>query len=296
MFKDCSIMVIRADDPSQILRLEVDEATQQAICQTFSEAVADLVKGKTRILFDGSYKPNDDEFLAIKEFMLQEEIKEAIRNPMGVTAYKKEGGEFPEIKAIFVGERIERNGTEKFRVAFQRFRKEQYISIRGFNLYFAGNTFRCESNFGINISDRIDCYYAKGELRFSSFFFARQIFDLSEFYRSATDQEVDAFASSKLLSIAQPQEFKNMANTWVRRKIAMINDSGVLKNNSADKIQKSAKSVGIKIDVEDDKIVIPEDKEQMKIVLGFLDEEVYKGPFSKATLLANSKRSVKKQL
>ena len=119
---------------------------------------------------------------------------------------------------------------------------------------------------------------------------------MSEYYRSATDQEVDAFASSKLLSIAQPQEFKNMANTWVRRKIAMINDSGVLKNNSAAKIQKSAKSVGIKIDVEDEKIVIPEDKEQMKIVLGFLDEEVYKGPFSKATLLANSKRPVKKQV
>ena len=76
----------------------------------------------------------------------------------------------------------------------------------------------------------------------------------------------------------------------------MINDSGVLKNNSAAKIQKSSKSVGIKIDVEDEKIVIPEEKEQMKIVLGFLDEEVYKDPFSKATLLANAKRPVKKQL
>ena len=255
-----------------------------------------MVKDKTRIPFDGSYKPNDDEFLSVENFTLPDEIKEAIRNPMGVMAYKKEDGEFPEIKAVFVGERIERNGTEKFRVAFQRFRKEQYMSTRGFNLYFAGNTFRCESNFGINISERIDCYYTKGELQFSSFFFARQIFDLSEYYRSATDQEVDAFASSKLLSIAQPQEFKNMANTWVRRKIAMINDSGVLKDNSAAKIQKSAKSVGIKIDVEDKKIVIPEDKEQMKIVLGFLDEEVYKGPFSKATLLANSKRPVKKQI
>lgn len=296
MFKNCSIMVIRADDPSQILRLEVDKATQQAVCKTLSASVADLVKDKTRIPFDGSYKPNDDEFLSVENFTLPDEIKEAIRNPMGVMAYKKEDGEFPEIKAVFVGERIERNGTEKFRVAFQRFRKEQYMSTRGFNLYFAGNTFRCESNFGINISERIDCYYTKGELQFSSFFFARQIFDLSEYYRSATDQEVDAFASSKLLSIAQPQEFKNMANTWVRRKIAMINDSGVLKDNSAAKIQKSAKSVGIKIDVEDKKIVIPEDKEQMKIVLGFLDEEVYKGPFSKATLLANSKRPVKKQI
>lgn len=118
MFKNCSIMVIRADDPSQILRLEVDEATQQAVCKTLSASAADLVKDKTRIPFNGSYKPNDDEFLSVENFTLPDEIKEAIRNPMGVMAYKKEDGEFPEIKAVFVGERIERNGTEKFRVAF----------------------------------------------------------------------------------------------------------------------------------------------------------------------------------
>lgn len=294
MFKNCSIMVIRADDPSQILRLEVDEKTQRSICKTFATAVVDLVDDKTGVPFDGSYKPNDDEFLSVEGFMLPDEIKDAIRNPVGTTAYKKEEEGFPEIKAIFVGECIRRNGTETFKVAFQRFRKEQYISTRGFNLYFANNTFRCERNFGINISDRIDCYYTERELQFSSFFFARQVFDLTQFYRSALDPEVDQFASNELLSVQDPQEFKNMANTWIRRKIAMINDSGVLVNNSAAQIRRLAKSAGIEITVDSKKIVIPSDKEQLKIVLGFLDEEVYKGPFSKATLLANSKRRIKK--
>ena len=89
-------------------------------------------------------------------------------------------------------------------------------------------------------------------------------------------------------------EFKNMADTWIRRKIAMINDSGVLAKNSAAKIKRLAKSAGIDIAVEGKKIVLPNDKEQLKIVLGFLDEEAYKGPFSKATFLANSKRRIKK--
>ena len=101
----CTIFILAA----QILRLEVDEATQQAVCKTLSASVADLVKDKTRIPFNGSYKPNDDEFLSVENFTLPDEIKEAIRNPMGVMAYKKEDGEFPEIKAVFVGERIERN-------------------------------------------------------------------------------------------------------------------------------------------------------------------------------------------
>ena len=54
MFNNCFIMVIRADDPSQILRLEVDEATQQAVCKTLSASVADLVKDKTIIIYSAT--------------------------------------------------------------------------------------------------------------------------------------------------------------------------------------------------------------------------------------------------
>ena len=45
--------------------------------------------------------------------------------------------------------------------------------------------------------------------------------------------------------------------------------------------------------MKEEKIVIPNDKEQIKLILGFLDEEAYKGPFSQITFLANSKRKVK---
>ena len=75
-------------------------------------------------------------------------------------------------------------------------------------------------------------------------------------------------------------------------KIAMINDSQVLDNYSAKEIKSRAKLVGVDIDVKDKKIVIPNDKEKIKIILGFLDEEAYKGPFSQKTFLANSKRQV----
>ena len=37
---------------------------------------------------------------------------------------------------------------------------------------------------------------------------------------------------------------------------------------------------------------VKNDKEKIKIILGFLDEEAYKGPFSQKTFLANSKRQV----
>ena len=53
-----------------------------------------------------------------------------------------------------------------------------------------------------------------------------------------------------------------------------------LDNYSAKEIKSRAKLVGVDIDVKDKKIIIPNDKEKNKIILGFLDEEAYKGPFS----------------
>ena len=85
-----------------------------------------------------------------------------------------------------------------------------------------------------------------------------------------------------------------MANTWIRRKIAMINDSKVLINYTASEIKVLAADSGIDIDTQDETIVIPNDKEKVKIILGFLDEEAYKGPFSQKTYLANSKRPIVK--
>lgn len=295
MFENCSIIVIaNGDHLDELYRLEVDADTQREVCSSFYSALNDLISEKRKISFDGSYKPHNDEFLAIENFQLSDAIKDVIRDPLGVPAYQKENGEFYDIKAIFVGKRIETDDTERFEVVFQRFRKEQYISTSWVNLFFTNETFRREKNFGISISDSADCYYTEGELQFSSFYFARQIFDLSEYYRSATDQEVQAFTTSDKLSFEDTETFNNSANTWIRRKIAMINDSDVLVNYKASEIKKLAKDAGITIVVENKKVVIPNDKEQIKVILGFLDEEAYKGPFSRNTFLANSKRRINK--
>ena len=294
MFEECSVMIIKAGVGSEeIYRVDVDINTQKEICQCFSKATKDLISEKSDVIFNGSYKPHDDEILTIQKFQLSDKIMDAIRDPLGVPTYQKCDEKFPEIKAIFVGERIQTGDSEKFNVAFQRFRREQYISTKWYNLFFDNDTFFQEKRFGISISDIIDCYYKDGNLQFSSFYFAKQIFDLSDYYRSATDKEVDAFVVSDKLLLDNGEQFKVMANTWIRRKIAMINDSKVLEIYPAQEIKKIAIDAGVDIEIENNKIKIPDDKEKIKLILGFLDEEAYKGPFSQNVYLANSKRQVK---
>lgn len=77
--------------------------------------------------------------------------------------------------------------------------------------------------------------------------------------------------------------------------LALINDSGVLTQFTAAQIKRLGKAAGIEIKTENRKIVFPEETEQMKILLSFLDEEAYQGPFSKDTILSTSKRRIGRQ-
>ena len=294
MFMNSSVMIIKAGTVElEICKLDLDVDTQNAICSSFTSAVEEMRKGKTKVLFDGNYKPHDDEYLAIENFQMNDEIKKAVRNPMGIPSFIKEGEKFPDIKAIFVGERDETGETEKFTIAFQRFRKEQYISpVKWYNLFYSNDTFVHEKRFGISVSDMTDCCFDSNELQFISYYFARQVFDLSDYYRSASYPEVQNFAANDKLAIEDTSSFLGMANSWIRRKIALINDSGVLDNYTAAKIKSLGNAAGIDIVVKNKKVVIPSDKDMLKVILGFLDEEAYKGPFSQTTYLANSKRKV----
>ena len=54
----------------------------------------------------------------------------------------------------------------------------------------------------------------------------------------------------------------------------------------------SGQRCGLDISIENGQLMIPADKKKLKEILGFLDDEVYKGAFSEETYITNSKRKV----
>ena len=288
----CSIFVLAKNTKTdEIFKIEVDRDTQKTICDCFFEAKNNLIKDKERKIFSGDYKPEENEFLAIENFKISDAIKNAIHDPLGIKPYQKPKDETHNIKTIFIGQEAPEGS---FEIAFQKFKNEQFISPKRFNLFFDKNTFFRQTNFGISISNTVDCCYVNGELQFTSFSIARQIFDLGEYYRSATDEEVTAFSKNQRLKINDSAAFIKMADSWIRRKIALISDSQVLEIYSANEIARRANETGISINTKGNKIIMPDNKKQLKIILGFLDEEAYKGPFSQETFIANSKYKLEK--
>lgn len=290
MFENASVMVLLQDNEKlEVCKIETNRRAQTAICQSYSAACSWMLKGTEYISFDGNYSPDADETLCIDEFVLDEIIREAVETPAGIDSFVPDEINRDKIKAVFVGE----ISDDRMVIAFQKFKKEQYISVKGINLFFDRDTFVQEKRFGISITDEVDCIFEDGRLLFKSFFMARQIFSLMKYYREATQGEVERFTQMNELSMDSAETFIGQADSRVRKKVASIMDSGVLERFSARDIQKIGRQAGIEVAIRDRKIVIPADKKKMKIILGFLDEEVYKGSFSNITYITNSKRSVK---
>lgn len=290
MFEKSSIMVLLDNNEKiEIFKLETSRKAQMAICSKYAEGFVRMSQEKERIEFDGNYKPEVDETLFIENYKIEQDIVEAVKKPSSIRAFDPTIENQNRIKVIFTGE----VKAGKVNIVFQRFKKEQYISNRGVNLFFDKKTFVEDTRFGISISDEIDCIYSEGDLLFSSYYMARQVFDLKEYYRTATDDEVEDFTKLKKIKFDDTDIFCRQADSHVRKKIASIMDSKVLEKYPAKEIKRIGENTGVSILVKGNKIVIPKEKKQMKILLGFLDEEVYKGVFSNDTYIANSKRNIK---
>lgn len=292
MFENSSVFVMVDDgNVNKVYKLEIDADSQKKICGIFETAATEIIS-KTAIEFNGSYKPEKEEVLCINGFTLTDDLKDALRSPIDMESFTPDKNSISFVKAIFVGECTETSEGEKFCVAFQKFKKDQYFSTGKFCLIFNGETFVEDKKITIAVSNDIDCVFENDKLFFNSFYYARQVFDLSQYYRTATDADIDLLLKNQKLNFkGREDSFKANAKTWLRRKIALINDSGVLNEYTAEQIKALAKQVGIDVSVENDKIVIPEEKEKFEIIFRFLDEEAYKGPFSGNVLIANSKRT-----
>lgn len=243
------------------------------------------------IIFDGSYKPDEDESLKIENFDLSDEIQEAINNPLGVDKLVANDGNELNIRAIFL---TLSDDSENEKIVFQRTQKRQLLLGGRITLFWSNDTFISTQKPGVVITDSIDAYYENGTLYFKSYYWANQIFNLNKYYRQATDDDIRDFCQNNCFYVDDLDALVSASNNWTRKKIAYILDTGVLEKNTTDYILQEANNLGLKFETnEENKIVFPADLKSQKELLSYLADEIYKGRLSDDVYLTNSKRSLK---
>jgi hypothetical protein len=249
-------------------------------------------QGQEEILFDGKYKPDPGEVLVISEFDDIDGLADAIANPLSVPEIIPTSEIFKSIKALFTGH-VDDSGIAT--VLIQHFDKRRVISTSGLSIFHSDNVYKKIDGIGLTVDWRLTAILREGRLRFHSFHLLRQIFDVSEYYKEATDVDIRQFAALSCISVEDPDELVKMSDNWVRRKLWLISQSQILDKVAVTDIRAAALEFRIELETEmqegAEKIVIPKDKKQLKKILRFLDEDYYRSPLLANYYLANSKRA-----
>lgn len=267
-------------------RVRVTQPVQDAIEQLFVQQEADFVSGITEeVEFDGAWKPDDNEMLTIA---LPDEAKvftdTIAANALGLPDLDAANFADENVRALFVG--------DANRVLIQRFAPPQVLSRR-FSLLLDNNTFKKLDQPAFALDVRLTCVIRDGKIKFKSFHALRQIVDLFDFYQEATDQGIADFAAKPIFDVADIDQFKHNADQTCRKLIYAIGRDGVLDRHSADEIATAAQGVGLKLDVDNDKIKVPTDRAGLKQLLRFLDDGLYEASLSGQRYVTNSKKKVK---
>jgi hypothetical protein len=275
----------------QIKRIRVNNPLQSELIQIFEDQRVFFEQGvDTEVGFNGDWKPDANEVLTIYDISESTLMTDAINanassfRDVNISNFSNE-----PIKAIFTG--ITTNGQTK--VLVQKFSSRQALSLNQLPLLKmqTGNTFVKTTDDIFTIDNKLVAIIEGNKTKFKSFHNARMVFDLSEFYREATDEDLTQMSQHASLEITDLASFISEADTQVRKMAHSIKSSGVLDNYTVIQISTAAANFpDLPVVVSNGKIALPSDKKELKEVLHFLLEDIYKGPLSGSDYLTNSKR------
>lgn len=231
--------------------------------------------------------------LIISEFDDIDGLAEAVTAPLSIPEVSPTSEVFDTIKALFSGY-VDQSGEPV--VLLQHFDKRRVISTNGLSIFHSANAYKKIEGIGLTIDSKLTAISRAGALKFQSFHLLRQIFDVSAYYKEATDVDIQQFSEMACLQVANPSKLVSIADTWVRRKLWLISQSQILQKVPVCDIKAVAAEFNIQLESVSDqgteKIVIPDEKKALKTFLRFLDEDYYKSPLLQNYYLTNSKRPI----
>lgn len=241
--------------------------------------------------FDGGWKADSNELLTIDLTPEAEELTAEVdnlqnaveSNAISIEVIDTANFSDENIKGIFV------HRADK--LLMQRFTSGQVLS-RKFPLIFRGNSFREMIEPAFTLSNSLTCIVEDNKIKFKSFSNLRSIFDLREVYREATDEDVRGFAEHENLLIEDTDNFVENSSQPMRKIISAILGSEILDKVTSQEVRDAAAPTGLNINLQNGRIVLPQEYNEAMDVLRFLNEDRWLGLLSRSPYITNSKKRV----
>lgn len=236
----------------------------------------------TAIEFDGSYKPEKEEVLYVS-MDLPGEFDDI---PLNTNNYNEISIPGDMIKTVC----LYHNGD----YYFQNFLNNFILKTSNIPIIWSGNTYKkFEEQRAFTIEENVSAIYHNNKLYFRSYASARQVFDLTSFYKEATNVDIDTVFASHVFSGTDCEWMKENSDSIMRKQIKSIESSGILAKLDVTKraFKTWAKKAGVPQQVYNTgSLVFPKNKKLCKLILSFLNDDIFEGHFTKSIYLSNSKR------
>lgn len=280
--------IIEDQNLQAVSRIPLSQGLQDEVGDIFTDLANSFFEDKNFIPFDGNYNTGQDELFEIPNYPLSQDILNSGINALNYEILDIEEVE-GRVKAIYASIPDGRNGNQ---FCFQYFDSRKIIANRGVNLFLDGETYSRYEKRGIVITNDVTAMYRNNNLYFSSYFNTRKFLDLIDYYQEATDQDVNEFADTGIFIFEDPAGFRENLNSILRKKIKSIQQRGVLVNVPVNDISNQARQFGIEVQIENDRMSIPNDKDFVNRLIKFLDEDYFVTPLTHRKCVTNSKREI----
>ena len=281
--------IVKERTQTRLLQIPLQQALQTSLAEGWEEQNTRFVEGIEEIAFNAGYSPEKHERFRLPDYQPPEWL--AGENSQTIDNLDTIASDDELIDSIAGTVAMARNEQGEEVILFQNFTRSRVIRPGGF-LFLDGNTYKSAERRGLTLDVDLSAVYRPTDrkLLFRNFRTVNTFLPLADFYKEASEEEVREVLDHPLLAAEDPDASVASANEWFRKRIAMLKDSGLLNQFTANQIQSRSTDYDVSVSVVDGKIMFPSDKSAAKRLLQFLNEELYRGAITETLYETNSKR------
>ena len=281
--------IVKKTGTTRLLRIPLDQRLQGNLAESWHEQYTIFTGDVQEIDFDAGYKPEQHERFRIQDYELPEWL--AGQDSLSVPYLDTINDNDAILDAIQGIIAFARDGQGVELMLFQNFSRSHVIKP-GHLLLLEKDTYTTMKKPALTLDTKLSAVYltADKKLLFHSFRTVNTFLPLADFYEEASEREIRSILKHDRLYPEDADALATGANQWSRKRFAMLRDSRVLDEYTAQQIADQSMGYEVNIRLKGDQIVFPADRAEAKRLLQFLNEELFRGAITETLYETNSKR------
>lgn len=274
----------------ELMEIPLHRNLQQSLSETWDSQLDHFTADEEEIDFDAGYMPEAHENFKLSDFQLPEWLSNEDSTTIASLDSISEDPEALKKITGLAAFATQEDGQEI--ILFQNFSRSHVIQPGNY-LLLRNDTYESSNSPTLTLDNKLTAvfYPQESKLVFHNFRTANTFLPLAEFYEDASEAEIRDVLRHNMFLVEDPDALAEGANQWFRKRFAMLRDSELLDNYSANDIVGHSEGYEVDIELRDGKIVFPADAAPAKKLLQFLNEEIFRGAITETLFETNSKRA-----